>query len=101
MNQASSTDGLMEIRVSPAVVVVVLVLVAAILVGLYFSVIARPSTAGQDENAAAGVMPVVGSAAVTHPVTPSGPDPAAKAPTPGQDATAAPTAPRPSPVAVP
>lgn len=45
----------MDARVSPAVVVVVLVLVAAILVGLYFIVTAKP--VGTDESA---VVPVAG-----------------------------------------
>jgi cell division protein FtsN len=66
MNSVSSNDGLMEIRVSPAVVVVVLVLVAAILVGLYFMVLAKappaPSTEAMAPLAAPPADPAIAPA---------------------------------------
>lgn len=48
----------MDVKVSPAVVVVVLVLIAAILVGLYFLVIAKPVP--QDAQGAVEGMPARG-----------------------------------------
>jgi len=81
MNTGSSRDNLMEIRISPAVVIVVLVLVAAILVGLYFMVVARPQAGASVEAAALAPGPALatGVLALLASVQPAGTTAAATA----------------------
>ncbi len=71
MNNSKPAESMMDIRVSPAVVVVVLVLVAAILVALYFLIIARAPGKSQPVEpggVAAPQMPAEGGK--TAPQTP-------------------------------
>jgi hypothetical protein len=106
MNTVSSSENLMEIRVSPAVVVVVLVLVASILVGLYFMVIAKPPGAVSTEVIApagpgpdATMAPIEGGGGAAAAATadkPAADKPAAAKPTankPDVPASAKPAAP--------
>lgn len=105
MKNASSTDSLMETRVSPATTVVVLVLVTAILVALYFTVMAKVPGQGTERPASIAVegaraMPAaepLPAESAASPAPPA-PDDASALAVPADGAAAAPRTNAPEPI---